>query len=383
MAGHDPCGDGGASGVDCNEALSTLYTYLDGELTVERRTTIAVAPRPRAGTAATPRTSRPSSAWSSPTARARGCPSRCSSGSARSSPRRPAAPDASQLLARCRFPAPGTEVALAVSGGPDSCGLALLAAAGRLHGDPAPRGPRPARARGRGGRPRRGARATARAWASSPTPPPSRPGPNLEARARAARRDGAARRARSRATRWTTRQRPCCSTCCAARGSTGWPRWRRRPSPCSELRRHEVRELVDGAGVATVADPSNFDLSLRRNLLRARVLPELNRVAMRDLVPVLARQASMARDAASYLDDVARALVPDARDVAALRGAPAVLRRRRLRDLARGTDDAAHPPSAAEVDRMEEVVLGEAVATELSGGRRLARRRGRLRLEDA
>ncbi len=41
MAGHDPCGDGGASGVDCGEALSTLYTYLDGELTIERRTTIA------------------------------------------------------------------------------------------------------------------------------------------------------------------------------------------------------------------------------------------------------------------------------------------------------------------------------------------------------
>jgi hypothetical protein len=66
--------------------------------------------------------------------------------------------------------------------------------------------------------------------------------------------------------------------------------------------------------------------------------------------------------------------------VAALRDAHPVLRRRRLRDLARDAD--AHPPSAAEVDRMEGVVLGEATATELSGGRRLARRRGRLRLED-
>ena len=32
----------GASGVDCDEALATLYTYLDGELTHERRATIAV-----------------------------------------------------------------------------------------------------------------------------------------------------------------------------------------------------------------------------------------------------------------------------------------------------------------------------------------------------
>jgi tRNA(Ile)-lysidine synthase len=152
--------------------------------------------------------------------------------------------------------------------------------------------------------------------------------------------------------------------------------------PLLALRREEVRALVKEAGVPTVADPSNHDLSLRRNLVRARVLPELCRVAARDLVPVLARQAVLAREAARYLDDAALDAVPDATDVAALRAAPPVLRRRRLRELARGTDDAAHPPSAAEVDRMEAVALGEVVATELSGGRRLARRQGRLRLDE-
>lgn len=35
------CGDDGASGIDCDDALATLYTYLDGELTPERRTAIA------------------------------------------------------------------------------------------------------------------------------------------------------------------------------------------------------------------------------------------------------------------------------------------------------------------------------------------------------
>jgi mycothiol system anti-sigma-R factor len=38
---HDPCGDDGVSGMNCDEALATLYHYLDGELTVERRTIIA------------------------------------------------------------------------------------------------------------------------------------------------------------------------------------------------------------------------------------------------------------------------------------------------------------------------------------------------------
>jgi hypothetical protein len=44
--------------------------------------------------------------------------------------------------------------------------------------------------------------------------------------------------------------------------------------------------------------------------------------------------------------------------------------------------DERHPPSAAEVDRAIAVVLGEVVATELSGGRRLSRRDQRLSLED-
>jgi tRNA(Ile)-lysidine synthase len=271
-------------------------------------------------------------------------------------------------------------VALAVSGGPDSCGLALLAAAAgcratlhhvdhrlRAHGDEEA-GLVEALAR----RLELGFVAHVAAVA---------PGPNLEARARAARRDALPTGALTGHTMDDQAETVLLNLLRGA-GLDGLAAMAPATKPLLELRRHEVHEMVADAGVATFADPSNFDLSLRRNLLRARVLPELNRVAMRDLVPVLARQASMSRDAASYLDDVARALVPDASDVAALRAAPAVLRRRRLRDLARGADDAGHPPSAAEVDRMEEVVLGEAVATELSGGRRLSRRSGRLRLED-
>lgn len=151
--------------------------------------------------------------------------------------------------------------------------------------------------------------------------------------------------------------------------------------PLLELRRREVREHVEARGAAVVTDPSNFDLSLRRNLVRARILPELCRVAGRDLVPVLARQAARLREDAAALDDLARLAIPDPFDVVALRAAPPALRRRRLRDLVRTADVDGHPPSAAELERMEDVVSGAAVATELAGGRRLARREGRLRLE--
>jgi len=42
MADHQRCGDGEVSGLDCDEALATLYTFLDGELTEERRTIISL-----------------------------------------------------------------------------------------------------------------------------------------------------------------------------------------------------------------------------------------------------------------------------------------------------------------------------------------------------
>ena len=152
--------------------------------------------------------------------------------------------------------------------------------------------------------------------------------------------------------------------------------------PMLSLRREEVRAFVAASGVEVVVDPSNFDLSLRRNLVRARVLPELSAVAGRDLVPVLARQAGLARDDAACLDAAALDAVPDAHDVAALRAAPVALRRRRLRALVRGTGRSAGASSAAELERVEAVVQGAAVAAELAGGRRVARRQGRLTVDE-
>jgi tRNA(Ile)-lysidine synthase len=206
------------------------------------------------------------------------------------------------------------------------------------------------------------------------------PGPNLEARARAARRAALPDGTLTGHTMDDQAETVLLNVLRGA-GLDGLAAMSPATKPMLGLRRHEVRALVADAGITPLIDPSNFDLTLKRNLVRARVLPELSRVAERDLVPVLARQANVARSVAGFLDDAATDAVPDAEDVDALRRAPAVLRRRRLRDLAR-RGDGAHPPSAAEVDRMEAVVLGDAVATELSGGRRLARRKGRLHLDE-
>ncbi|MGH9094732.1 MAG: TilS substrate-binding domain-containing protein, partial [Acidimicrobiales bacterium] len=129
-----------------------------------------------------------------------------------------------------------------------------------------------------------------------------------------------------------------------------------------------------------VEDPSNDDPSFRRNQVRHRLLPLIAEISARDPVPILVRQGVLLADDARLLDELASALDPgDARVVAA---APAPLARRAVRAWLRvGGDDESHPPSAAEVARVLGVAAGDAVACEVSGGRRVRRSGGRMLIE--
>ena len=154
--------------------------------------------------------------------------------------------------------------------------------------------------------------------------------------------------------------------------------------PLRRLRRHETRALCDTLGLKPVEDPSNVDPAYRRNRVRHQLLPLLDAIAERDVVPVLARQADMVRDDAAYLDELAAAAAGDPCDARALATAPPPLARRAVRRWLRSAGpggDEHHPPDAATVDRVLAVARGEAVACELPGGWRVSRSRGRLRLE--
>jgi tRNA(Ile)-lysidine synthase len=136
--------------------------------------------------------------------------------------------------------------------------------------------------------------------------------------------------------------------------------------------------LCDAWGFVAVRDPSNSDLRFRRNRVRHQLVPVLESVAERDVVPILARQAALLADDAAYLDAAAAEIDPT--DVRALAVAPRALARRALRRwLRHGVER--HPPTAAEVERVLSVVDGTAAACEVNGGRRVRRSRGRLRLE--
>jgi tRNA(Ile)-lysidine synthase len=148
--------------------------------------------------------------------------------------------------------------------------------------------------------------------------------------------------------------------------------------PILALRRRETEALCDALGFEPVRDPSNDDPALRRNRVRHEVLPLLADVAGRDVVPVLARQAGLLRDASEVLRATAPDLDPT--DAAALAAAPRPLARVTVRRWLRSCSPEGHPPDAATVERVLAVARLDQRATDVHSGWRVARTGGRLRL---
>jgi tRNA(Ile)-lysidine synthase len=286
--------------------------------------------------------------------------------------------DPAELLPRCAFPPAGTALTCAVSGGPDSLALLVLATAARcdvtaVHVD---HGLRPGSAAEAdvvaAAAERFGAAFEARRAVVVD-------GPDLEARARAARRSVLPA---GHATGHTADDRAETVLLALLRGTgvDGLAALRPGPThPIVGLRRHQTHALCAAAGLGPVRDPSNADLRFRRNRVRHEVLPLLDDVAERDLVPLLVRLAELAGDEGDLLDALAAEALPDPTDAKAVAAAPRPLARRALRAWLRGEGE--HPPPLDAVDRVLAVARGEAVGTELPGGVVVRRTGQRLRVE--
>jgi tRNA(Ile)-lysidine synthase len=278
--------------------------------------------------------------------------------------------------------------ALAVSGGPDSLALLVLAARAGLectaiHVD---HGLRP----GSAAEAEQVAAAAARYGAGFESIRITvAPGPDLEARARRARYDALPPGVLTGHTMDDQAETVLIALLRGA-GLDGLSGMRSRSSPGSPLpgrpllglRRRETAALCAAEGLTPVLDPTNADARFVRNRVRHEVLPLLADVAGRDLVPVLARQAELLADDAALLEHWAGAVNPT--DARALGEAPVPLARRAVRRWLRAPaaqgDHEAHPPSAAEVARVLAVAEGAVVACEIAGGRRVWRHAGRLRV---
>jgi tRNA(Ile)-lysidine synthase len=282
-----------------------------------------------------------------------------------------------ELLDRCTFPPSGRRVACAVSGGPDSMALLVLASeAGcevtAIHVD---HGLRPESA----GEADLVVAAAARFGATFE----SRrvvvgAGPDLEARARAARYAALPRGVLTGHTADDQAETILLNLLRGA-GLDGLRGMTTTHRPLLGLRRTETRTLCASLSIAVVDDPSNLDPAIRRNRVRHELLPLLDAIAERDVVPILTRQALFLGDEAAVLDDLAAGLDPtDARLLAA---APVALARRAIRAWLRCSSDTEHhPPDAATVERVLAVARGQAKGTDVGGGRRVTRSKGKLQL---
>ena len=285
-----------------------------------------------------------------------------------------------ELLSRCTFPPGGVPLACAVSGGADSLALLVLAAAAgcavtAVHVD---HGLRP------------GAEAEAEVVLAAAARYGARfeshrvsvvAGPNLEARARAAR---FAVLPADVATGHTMddQAETILVNLLRGAGADGLAGMEPGPRhPILGLRRRETHALCAAAGLRPVCDESNDDPAFVRNRIRHELLPLCALVAGRDPVPLLARQAGVLRDEVTLLDSLAAHLLPDPTDARAVARAERPLARRALRRWLREMADGEYPPSLAEVDRTLAVAAGASVGTELTGGRRVRRTGGRLRVE--
>ena len=284
-------------------------------------------------------------------------------------------PRVDQLLSRCNFPAPPAHVDCAVSGGADSVALLVLACASGLqvtawHVD-------------------HGLRDNSHTEATLVRELAAQLGAHFESRTVVV--DSAANvEAHAREARYAVLPAGVLTGHTAddqaetilinllrgsgTRGLAGMQPTMQRP--LLQLRRSETQGLCDELGITYFRDPSNDDDRFQRNRIRHEVLPLLESLSKRDVVPVLNRQADLLRDDDDLLNELAAALDPT--DALALAQAPISLSRRAIRAWL------SNPlvPDSATVDRVLDVARGNTLACDIGLGRHVRRSQQRLRITE-
>lgn len=154
--------------------------------------------------------------------------------------------------------------------------------------------------------------------------------------------------------------------------------------PLIGVRRAALARFVEASGERIAHDETNQDVRFLRNRVRHELLPAMVDAAGRDLVALLYRQAVVIAEERTLLDELLvddTAVGIDEADCRVLAAwTDARLHRWLHRQLTRHEPDGVHAPSRDEVLRATAVVRGDVVAMELSGGRRLSRTNQRLSL---
>ena len=157
------------------------------------------------------------------------------------------------------------------------------------------------------------------------------------------------------------------------------PRAGGRQRPLLRLRRSDTVGFCADLGLETVRDPMNEDARFRRVRLRQELLPLMDDIAERDVAALLARHGEVVADDVELLDELSATVDPAKRW--GLVGVAAPLARRALRRwLVDGGVGGGRSVDTATIDRVMAVALGESLSCDLIGGWRAARTDGHLRL---
>ena len=148
--------------------------------------------------------------------------------------------------------------------------------------------------------------------------------------------------------------------------------------PLLELRRWETHAVCSQMGLPVVSDPMNDDETFARVAIRKRVLPALAKALNRDPVPLLNRHADLVSEGYDVVANLAENIDPTS--TADLLSAPRSVASEALRIWIGASTDSTGAVSAASIDRVLEVAEGRYIATEITGGFRVSRRSGRLRI---
>lgn len=144
--------------------------------------------------------------------------------------------------------------------------------------------------------------------------------------------------------------------------------------PILALRRSETEAICRALSINFVVDESNLDPRFVRNRVRNEVIPLLADISSRDIVPVMARTASIFQKIDDFIESSASGIDPtDAKELA---GRDEIIATEAIRAWL--LDDRGHSISYKLANEVLSVARGEKVAVDLPGAVRVRRSKGRL-----
>ncbi|HMS24259.1 MAG TPA: tRNA lysidine(34) synthetase TilS [Acidimicrobiia bacterium] len=139
--------------------------------------------------------------------------------------------------------------------------------------------------------------------------------------------------------------------------------------PLMHWRKLDLMAFISEVGLEYWEDPMNKDVRFVRNRMRNELIPLLNEIAGRDVVPLIGRMARHSQADNEYLQKAASALWPgDVASTRALSELDPAMRAHALRAWITG-----YPPSENEMERIIDVVEHRRKSVQISGNRTIWR----------